>query len=93
MEIVDKNELGDIRCLKNEYEWLLDLSDEELSQKVIDTNDVQNALIELLRFVDDVLNLPVLETDVDGNYYDPRLETTDKWIDMNWGGLCSIEKK
>lgn len=83
MEIVDRNELGDIRYLKNEYEWLLDLSDEELSQKVIDTNDVQNALNELLRFVDDVLNLPALETDVDGNYFDPRLETTDKWIDMN----------
>ena len=83
MEIIDRNELGDIQYLKNEYEWLLDLSDEELSQKVIDTNDVQNALFELLKFVDDVLNLPALETNIDGNYFVLRLETTDKWIDMN----------
>lgn len=46
--------------MKNQYEWLLDLNDEELSQKVIDTNDVQNALIELLRFIDEVLELPVV---------------------------------
>lgn len=46
--------------MKNQYEWLLELNDEELSQKVIDTNDVQNALIELLRFVDEVLELPVV---------------------------------
>jgi len=52
--------LGDIQYLKNTYEWLLDINDDELSQKVIDTNDVQNALIELLRFVDDVMDLPVI---------------------------------
>lgn len=46
--------------MKNQYEWLIELNDEELSQKVIDTNDVQNALIELLRFVDEVLELPVV---------------------------------
>lgn len=46
--------------MKNQYEWLLELSDDELSQKVIDTNDVQNALIELLRFVDEVLELSVV---------------------------------
>lgn len=46
--------------MKNQYEWLLELNDDELSQKVIDTNDVQNALIELLRFVDEVLELSVV---------------------------------
>lgn len=46
--------------MKNQYEWLLELNDEELSQKVIDTNDVQNALIELLRFVDEIIELPVV---------------------------------
>lgn len=75
--------MGDIQYLKNEYEWLLELNDDELSQKVIYTNDVQNALIELLRFVDDVMNLLVLEIDVEGNYYNPRLETTDEWLDEN----------
>lgn len=39
---------------------MLELNDDELSQKVIDTNDVQNALIELLRFVEEVLELPVV---------------------------------
>lgn len=39
---------------------MLDLNDDELFQKIIDTNDVQNALIELLRFVDDVINLQVI---------------------------------
>lgn len=45
---------------KKQYEWLLELNDDELSQKVIDRNDVQNALFELLRLVDDVMNLPTL---------------------------------
>lgn len=31
-----------------------------MSLKIIDANDVQNALIELLRFVDDVINLPII---------------------------------
>lgn len=83
MEVVDRNLLGDIQYLKNKYEWLLRLNDDELSKEVINTNDVQNALIELLRFVDDVMYLPVLEIDVEGNYYDPRLETIDEWLDQN----------
>lgn len=69
--------------MKNQYEWLLELNDEELSQKVIDTNDVQNALIELLRFVDDVINLPELHFGADGEVFDPRMETSDEWLDMN----------
>lgn len=52
--------MGDIQYLRNQYEWLLELNDDELSQKVIDTNDVQNALIELLRFVEEVIDLPVM---------------------------------
>lgn len=83
MELVDRSQLGDIQCLKNQYEWLLELDDDELSQRVIDTNDVQNALIELLRFVDDVFNLPELYFGVDGEVFDPRMETSDKWLDMN----------
>lgn len=55
--------------MKTEYEWLLELNDDELSQKVIDTNDVQNALIELLRFVDDVIELPVISK--------PKVEVND----------------
>lgn len=46
--------------MKNQYEWLLELNDYELTQKVNDTNDVQNALMELLKFVDDVLELPIV---------------------------------
>lgn len=69
--------------MKNQYEWLLELNDEELSQKVIDTNDVQNALIELLRFVDDVINLPELHFGADGEPFDSRMETSYEWLDMN----------
>lgn len=83
MEIVDRSQLGDIQYLKNEYGWLLALNDDNLSQEVINTNNVQNALIELFRFVDDVMNLPILETDIEGHYYNPRLETTDEWLDQN----------
>ena len=83
IELVDRSQLGNIQDLKNQYEWLLELSDDELSQKVIDTNDVQNALIELLRFVEDVINLPELHFGVDGEAFDPRMETSDEWLDMN----------
>lgn len=83
IELVDRSQLGDIQDLKNQYEWLLELNDYELSQKVIDTNDVQNALIELIRFVDDVINLPELHFGVDGEPFDYRMETSDEWLDMN----------
>lgn len=75
--------MGNVQDLKNQYEWLLELNDDELSQKVIDTNDIQNALIELLRFVDDVINLPELHFGVDGKPFDPRMEISDEWLDMN----------
>ena len=60
IELVDRSQLGDLQYYKNKYEWLLELNDDELYQKVIERNDVQNALIELLRFVDDVADLPVI---------------------------------
>lgn len=75
--------MGDIQYLRDQYEWLLELNDDELSQKVIDTNDVQNALIELLRFVDEVIELPELHFGIDGEPFDPRMETSDEWLDMN----------
>ena len=75
--------MGGIQCFKDQYVWLLKLNDDELSQKVIDTNDVQNALIELLRFVDDVLNLPELYFGTDGEPFDSRIETSNEWLDMN----------
>lgn len=75
--------MGNIQCLKNQYEWLLDLNDEELSQKVIDTNDVQNALIELLRFVDEVLELPVVSK--------PKIQVNDTvYVVTKYG--CSNEE-
>ena len=60
IELIDRSQLGDLQYYKNEYEWLLELNDDELSQTVIERNDVQNALIELLRFVDDVIDLPAI---------------------------------
>lgn len=47
----------DIYVLKSEYEWLLYLNDDNLSEQVVQTNDVQNALIELLRFVDEIIKV------------------------------------
>lgn len=52
--------MGDIQELINEYEWLLTLNDDNLSQEVIQTNNVQNALMELLRFANKVMDLPKL---------------------------------
>lgn len=83
MELVDRKDLGDIDYFKREYEWLLSLNDNELSQKVIDTNDVQNALIELLRFVDDVILLPIIATEAPDYAGDPNIEGTEAWLDMN----------
>ncbi len=75
--------MGDIQYYKNEYEWLLSLSDDQLSKECINTNNVQNALLELLRFVDDVSNLSELHFEADGEISDSCMETSDEWIDMN----------
>jgi len=47
--------IGNVNGYKDSYEWLLNLNDEELSYQVKVSNDVQNALTELLRLVDDIL--------------------------------------
>lgn len=83
IELVDRSQLEYIQDLKNEYEWLISLSDDQLSQECINTNNVQNALIELLRFVDDVIELPELHFGVDGESFESHIETSDEWLDMN----------
>lgn len=83
MELVDRKDLGNIDYFKREYEWLLSLNDDELSQRIIDTNDVQNALIELLRFVDDVIALPIIATEAPDYAGDPNIEGTEARLDMN----------
>lgn len=75
--------MGDIQHLKNQYEWLLCLDDDKLSNEVIYHDTVQSALAELLKFVDDIINLPELHFGVDGESFDPRIETSDEWLDMN----------
>ena len=82
IELVDRSQLGDVEYLKKKYEWLLRLSDTILVKEV-DNGNIQNALNELLRFIDEVNNLPVLEMDCNGEYFDQNLETTDEWLDMN----------
>lgn len=44
---------------------------------------VQTALAELLRSVDDVMNLSELHVDIGEKPFDPRLETSFEWLDMN----------
>lgn len=85
IDLVDRSQLGDIQYLKNQYEWLLELNDDELLQTVFNANDVQNALIELLKFVEDVANLPELWLgwDLCGEPFNPRIETSDEWLDIN----------
>lgn len=83
IELVDRSQLSNVQDLKNQYEWLLELNDDELSQRVIDTNDVQNALIELLRFVDEVLELPVVSK--------PKIQVNDTvYVVTKYG--CSNEE-
>ncbi len=74
--------MDNFQNLKGKYEWLLHLDDDKLSNEVIYHDTVQTALAELLRFVDDVINLPELHFEVDGEF-DPRMETSDEWLDMN----------
>lgn len=58
MKLINKSHLKKIQRLADEYKWLLKLNDNELSQQVLETNEVQNALSELLRFANEVINLP-----------------------------------
>lgn len=84
MELVDRSGLRDeIQQLQNEYEWLLHLDDDKLSNEVIYNNTVQTALEELLGFVKKVSDLPELHIGADGEPFDPRTETSDEWLDLN----------
>jgi hypothetical protein len=49
--------IGDATYYQKEYLWLLELNDDNLSDEVINTNNVQNALLELFKFVDDIINV------------------------------------
>ena len=49
--------LNKAKALKDEYEWLMELNDDNLAYQVQTRNDMQNALLELFRFVDDVNDL------------------------------------
>lgn len=49
--------LNNAKALKDEYEWLMELNDDSLSHQVQTRNDVQNALLELFRFLEDVNDL------------------------------------
>ena len=60
VELVNRKDLGDLDYYQNEYGWLLELNDDQLANTVRMTNNVQNALIELFRFVDEVINLPTI---------------------------------
>lgn len=60
------------------------MDDDKLSNEVIYHDTVQTALAELLRFVDDVVNLPELHLGIYGEPFDPRMETSEEWLDMNW---------
>lgn len=75
--------MDDYQSLKDKYEWLLHLDNDKLSKEVICHDTVQTALAELLRFVDDVMNLSELHVDIDNNLFDPRMETSFEWLDMN----------
>ena len=59
------------------------MDDDKLSNEVIYHDTVQTALSELLKFVDDVVNLPELHFGADGEPFDPRMEISDEWLDMN----------
>lgn len=48
-----------VEALKSEYEWLLELNDDNLTDQVKQTNNVQNALIELLRLVDYIMDVQI----------------------------------
>lgn len=84
IELVNRKELGDIDYFITEYGWLRNLDDKELVDEVIATNNVQNAIFELLNFVNDVIGLSIVSTEYPDDYYgDSNIENTDAWLDMN----------
>ena len=79
VELVNRNDLGDLDYYQNEYGWLLELNDDQLVNTVRMTNHVQNALIELFRFVDEVVNLPVISTEYPDSYDGLPKEFSEEW--------------
>lgn len=83
VELINRKDLGDIEYLINEYSWLLSLNDENLVKEVVNSNNVQNALSELLGFVEEVAELPVITTEIEYYGGNSNIENTDSWLDMN----------
>ena len=85
MELINRKDLDDsIEYLTNEYGWLLSLNSDNLIKETIETNNVQNALLELFGFIEKIVELPVIATEVEycgGG--DPNIENTDNWLDIN----------
>ena len=66
MELINRKDLGDsIEYLTDEYGWLLSLNSDNLIKETIETNNVQNALLELFGFIEKVVELPVIATEIE----------------------------
>lgn len=84
MELINRKDLEDsIEYLTDEYGWLLSLNSDNLIKETIETNNVQNALLELFGFIEKVVELPVIATEVEYSGGDPNIENTDNWLDIN----------
>lgn len=84
MELINRKDLDDsIEYLTDEYGWLLSLNSDNLIKETIETNNVQNALLELFGFIEKVVELPVITTEVEYCGGDPNIENTDNWLDIN----------
>ena len=82
MDMTDsKIMLNNAELIKKEYEWLLELNDDNLSDQVIRTNDVQNALIELLGLADDIIN-----------YFERQEQLIDKLSSVNEQQIITYEE-
>ena len=66
MELINRKDLDDsIKYLTDEYGWLLSLNSDNLIKETIETNNVQNALLELFGFIEKIVELPVIATEVE----------------------------
>ena len=84
MELINRKDLDDsIEYLTDEYSWLLFLNSDNLVKETIETNNVQNALLELFGFIEKIVESPVIATEVEYYGGDPNIENTDNWLDIN----------
>ena len=84
MELINRKDLDNsIEYLTDEYGWLLSLNSDNLIKETIETNNVQNALLELFGFIEKVVELPVIATEAEYRGGDPNIENTDNWLDIN----------